>query len=151
MLGRLGKSGITNVEGFVLMSLLGLLSLVAIPSYLSHRANSQAADLSKKFRTYAMAFQTYAEEVGTWPPQQVAGQVPYGMESRLPDFTEETEIGGQWEWESFNDQQQPALSLVNPTGSTAVYARIDTLLDDGNLTTGCLVYNDNKITLLLTP
>ncbi|HSH09614.1 MAG TPA: hypothetical protein VK995_04465 [Oceanipulchritudo sp.] len=149
MFGKDSRWGFTTVEVVVLISLLSLLALVAVPSYLSHRANSQASCLSKKFRTYAIAFQAYAEQEGTWPPDQTAGQVPLGMESRLPAFDEESIVGGQWDWDGTGGDHPPAVSLIAPKASWGVLTRIDRILDDGNLNTGILVYNENKVTLLL--
>ncbi|MGC9450723.1 MAG: type II secretion system protein [Oceanipulchritudo sp.] len=149
MRGLERKHGYTLVEILIVVSTLGLLSVVAIPSYISSRASILANEVADNYRTYAMAFKSYAAEHGSWPAKAGIGVPPPGMEGRLPRFDSESPIGGTWDWECGQPDLKAGISLVNCKPNPAVLKRIDRMLDDGNLATGQIYVRDNRLTLVL--
>ena len=144
----MGK-GFSNVELIIVGSVLGMLAMVAGPSYLGTRAGNEANELAEEFRTYAAAFRIYQTSEGTWPPDALPGTIPQGMENRLSRFNDETFSGGHWDWDCDATTQAASLSLVGCRAGKGVFERIDQILDDGDLATGSLLASGNRLTLLL--
>lgn len=151
MAGRKKTSGFSMVEILIVVSILGMLAMIAVPSYINSRSCSQATAVADNFRTYAAAFQIYCTEKGAWPPDAMAGMVPQGMEGHLPRFNEEAVIGGRWDWESGTDSPKASISLVNYRSNHRVVQQVDRILDDGNLSTGLILGHGNRLTLVLEP
>ncbi len=137
------------LEAFVLLSVVSLIGVVAIPSYLSYRANSQANCIAQKFRTFASALHHYSDVHGEWPKDQGIGRIPPGLEVELQDFDDTTVIGGHWDWNFLEGAESPTICLVDPDVSDELLRRIDQILDDGNLTSGALVYSGKTLALVL--
>jgi len=151
MTGWEKRQGFSILEVTALTSVISLLLLVAVPSYMTYRTHNQASCVARMFRTYAAAFNHYAEENGNWPSTFSLGHIPKGMGSLLPHFFEESDIGGHWEWEYNATVHRGRISLVKCEDKVEVLERIDHILDDGNLKTGSMVYADNRISLILQP
>jgi type IV pilus assembly protein PilA len=137
----------------VVVVIIGLLASVAVPGYLKIRTNSQASVIANSFRVYVHAFEVHAIEFGFWPPDTQPGKIPPGMEGQLPKFDQPSVVGGQWDWEFSASGVNAGISLRDTNAADHLLTRIDTLLDDGDLTTGNLRYttNGNGVTYIMIP
>lgn len=137
------------MEIVALLSVLSLLTIVAVPSYISHQNNCRAAAVANCFRTYATAFRNYSMEEQSWPKDVQPGMIPPGMELQLPLFDEESALGGKWDWQPHTDDCEASICLMHAEPSESIASRVDEILDDGNLHTGNLVLEEDSIVLYL--
>lgn len=135
----------------VVVILIGLLASLAIPAFLGARDRSQASSLANNFRIYAGAFEIFATENGHWPPDATHGQIPVGMEDSLSRFSEESIVGGNWDWEQDAVGVTAGISLRASSAAVNVFERIDAILDDGNLGGGLFILNGDRVTYILEP
>lgn len=143
-------SGFTLVEIMVTVSIIGLLTSLSVPAVMSAKDKALAASLANNFRTYAAAFEIYCLENGTWPEDGSPGTIPAGMEDRLTKFSEPTHQGGLWDWEYKAVGVTAGVSLRQGTFDQQVLARIDEILDDGDLTQGLFrTTNGDGVTYIL--
>jgi prepilin-type N-terminal cleavage/methylation domain-containing protein len=142
--------GFTLVEIMVGITIIGLLTSMAMPSIQKARQQSLASALAGSFRTYIQAFEIEAMEYG-WPPDTTPGIIPIGMEQCLPGFDEPSPGGGIWDWEFQAVGVTAGVTLRETNADSATLERIDAILDDGNLLTGNFVENGNGVTFILEP
>lgn len=146
-------AGVGLVELMVVITVISMLMLAVIPAYDRIRRKARAAAVANDFRVFAAIFQAHAHETGSWPPEATAGTVPAGMtaeELKSESWTRQTSMGGQFDWE-FNQVQPGGTSpggrwraaiAINSTDGAPLLTdpdlleEIDTILDDGDLTTG---------------
>lgn len=142
--------GFLAMEIIALISVISLLAIVSLPSYISHQRNTDAACVANCFRTYATAFRNYSLEKHKWPENTIPGTIPSGMEFQLPQFDEESAVGGNWDWQYSANSDKAAICLVNLSTNEAMITRIDEIIDDGNPYTGDLVMEEDRVTFHLS-
>lgn len=143
--------GFSLVEIMIVVVIIGLLAAIAIPAFMSSRTRSQATALANNFRVFSDAFEVYATENGTWPPDAGPGGMPTGMAESLRKWNEPTPVGGQWDWDRGVLGISAGVTLINSNAPDSVLERIDDILDDGNLSTGRFQRLGNGVTLILEP
>jgi len=130
----------------IVVSVIGLLAVLAIPAVLKARRRAQNAAFVNDLRVFTDAgFAQYAITYGNYPADEVPGVLPAGVGDFLPSGTTwagVTPIGGQWDWDraaSMGDTIYgcyAGLSVVNPSRTSVQMADIDAQIDDGNIGTG---------------
>jgi len=149
MRGQKCLCGFTLVEIMIVVVIIGLLASMAIPGFFASRKSSQASVLANDLRTYAAAFEIFATENGSWPPDANHGEIPLGMEDQLPKFTEPTVVGGNYDWEGGVMDVTAGISIVGSSISDATAERLDHILDDGSLASGKFFLNGARYTYVL--
>ncbi len=142
-----------RLAGFNLIQLMLSLAIgsivvsVAVPKVKQSERISRSTIIVADLRTFASAFEAYAQERGGWPDEQTAGKMPPEMNERLgsTSWLRTTPIGGQYNWD-FNQlhagTRYKAVISISETDTAPfpvneeVLTEIDKLLDDGNLSTG---------------
>ncbi|MGJ3242658.1 MAG: type II secretion system protein [Opitutales bacterium] len=149
----LSRRGFTLVEIMIAVSVIGLLAAIAIPAFQKTRAKSQAYRLANDFRTYANAFEIYALEFGYWPDDEARGVMPDGMDDymRTHGWTESTPVGGNWDWDFDVKGVYAGISITKPTAGDDPFVIMDEVLDDGDLSSGEFIKNDDRFTYVLEP
>ena len=137
----------------VVVVIIGLLASLAVPAFQRVIHASENSRIVNDFRIFSQAFETYASENGTWPPNAGAGVIPVGMSNNFKNVTwvSNTVIGGRWNWDNFASSGGiTGISIQNFTASDAQLTEIDAKIDDGDLTTGRLrKTTPTKLTLIL--
>lgn len=129
------------------MAIGSMVLMVAVPKVKQAERQSRATIIIADLRTFASAFEGYAQEKGTWPEETEAGAIPAEMAGRLGStgWARLTPIGGQYNWESNQThggiRYRAAISISETTLSPLplnedLLKEIDRLMDDGNLSTG---------------
>jgi type II secretory pathway pseudopilin PulG len=99
---RTCAAAFTLVELMVVVLIISLLEAMAVPSIRRIQLKSRTAAVANDFRVFTTAFQTYAQEHGTYPAEAAAGVIPTGMEVLLGNtaWTRKTPMGGKYNWEN---------------------------------------------------
>jgi type II secretory pathway pseudopilin PulG len=123
----------------IVVGTIALLAAMALPSYLRARQRAQNAKFINAVRVASSAFDTYAIEHNSYPPDVNRGIVPPGMDTYFDhsfDFTAVTPIGGRWDWDKDVFGFKAGLSVVDPNALQLQLQDIDKSWDDGNLVSG---------------
>lgn len=136
--GPCRRAGFTLVEIMIVVVIIGLLAAVAIPAITKGQRRSQNTRFVSDLRVFTQAFETYSLENGGWPPNAGGGVVPVGMAGTFKTdvWTSATVVGGRWNWDRNLNGIGAAISNSSPTVSVAQMTEIDTMIDDGDLSTG---------------
>ncbi len=132
------KTGFTLVEIVIVVALIGLLASIAIPTGLNANRESRAKAFAKEIQTAGNAFVQYSFDNGEYPSDKTPAQMPTGMAPYLSKFpwTEETIIGGNWDWDHNVFGITAAVSVRSPNWGNDLMEKIDRVIDDGNLGSG---------------
>ena len=133
------NAAFTLVEIMIVVSIITLLAVIAVPSFLRARQRSQNTKFINALRVASDAVSLYAMEHSAYPPDVNRGIVPPGLRSYLDptlNWTSATPIGGRWDWDFDSSGIKAAVSVVQSTASLAQLQEIDAMYDDGNLETG---------------
>jgi type II secretory pathway pseudopilin PulG len=144
---RPSAAGISLVEIMVVVTIISLLVSAMIPSVKRHQIASAAAVVASDLRTFATAFEGYAQEKGGFPAETAAGEMPPEMMDRLGKvgWQRVTPMGGQYNWENnqmHGGTRYRAAIAISETEKAPLVVNeemllaIDKLIDDGNLSTG---------------
>jgi type II secretory pathway pseudopilin PulG len=131
----------------VVITIISLLAAAAVPTVVKVKRRSLAAVVANDMRVFGAAFDAYAHEVGGWPAEVDAGVLPPEMASRLNSgaWLKPTPLGGQFNWDFNQTHAGTAYRAVVAISSTSaspvvqdadLLEAIDSVLDDGVLTTG---------------
>ncbi len=141
------NSGFTLVEIMVVVTIISLLVALGVPAFLRVKVKAKANVAVSDLRTFAAAFDAYAQEQGGWPAEVDAGQMPAGMTGRLNEgaWMRVTPIGGKYNWD-FDQMHagvrfRAAIAISDTAGAALVedadlWLAMDRAIDDGNLSTG---------------
>jgi prepilin-type N-terminal cleavage/methylation domain-containing protein len=145
--------GFTLVEIMIVVSIISLLTVIAVPSFQRARQRAQNAKLINGFRVATDAFQMYAAEHNGYPPDVNRGTVPAGMALYFGptfDFAKPTPVGGNWDWDYQQFGFTAGVSVIGSGVGDARMTEIDAAFDDGDLNTGGLQKTaDDRLTSII--
>jgi prepilin-type N-terminal cleavage/methylation domain-containing protein len=136
---RKRRDAFTLVELMIVVAIIALLAVLSLPAFLRARQRTQNTKFVNALRVASGAFDTYAIEHGSYPPDANRGIVPAGMDTYFDhsfDFTAVTPIGGRWDWDKDIFGFKAGVSVVDPSALQVQLLEIDQSWDDGNLITG---------------
>ena len=139
------RHGFTLVEIMIVVVIIGLLAAMAIPAFQRVKQRSQVSRFANDIRVFAQGLETLMLELGTLPGDPGSGSLSGGR-AELADYInagkyeQPTSLGGVWDIDS-GDYGVRCVVGVDLGGSPsplqlAGLAAVDTLIDDGDLTTG---------------
>ena len=152
---RRTSAAFTIMQVMVSMSVGSIVMSFAVPKVKQAERQSRSTIIVADLRTFASAFEGYAQERGGWPEETGAGEIPPEMVGRLAEtgWLRPTPIGGQYNWDS-NQQHagtryRAAISISDTALSPLplneeVLLEIDRLMDDGDLTKGHFIIGVNN-------
>jgi type II secretory pathway pseudopilin PulG len=136
----------TIVEVMIVVTIIGILAVIAIPNAVEARHRARDTVFMNEVRQVTgNAFQLYGFEYGDFPEDAAPGVEPINIAEYLPkyfDWTEETPIGGKWDWERAADRSQKVhgiyagLQVFEPGRTSGQMNAIDKAIDDGDPFTG---------------
>ena len=156
------RGGFTVVEIMIVVSIVGIVAAVALPSFIKARGKARISRMINDLRTVYDAFNMYAMEHGNYPEHgDGVGGLAYLNNTPQPvaefltgtKWQEPTSPGGTWiyyHWQAgsvhgifvddFNFNTGRA-----PMASTADFQKIDDKIDDGDLLTGRFQYRGQQM------
>lgn len=148
---RVRARGFTLVEIMVVVAIISFLAMMAVPAFRKLQSRARATATANDLRVFETAFETYASEKGVFPPSASPGELPPEMAGRIKgdDWTQASPIGGHFTWERNVDfggnKVSAAITITSTsdstlTGNAAELEELDRILDDGNLSTGNLIF-----------
>lgn len=146
------RSGFTLVEIMIVVVIIGILATLGLPAFKKARERTQNTRLANDLRQFSGAFETYNLEHGAWPDDVNEGVMPDVMTGYLvrSQFEERTVYGGNYDWEGPGAFAFSAgVSLRGTFLDDPQAADIDTILDDGNLSTGRFRSTGDSYVLIL--
>jgi prepilin-type N-terminal cleavage/methylation domain-containing protein len=120
------------VEMSVVVTLIGLMAAIAIPSYRHLTLRSKATAVVNDIRSFSTACITYSAQNGHWPTSTgTPGQIPPEVLDAISSgFSRPTPIGGYYNWETNNSSHgfhvTAALSIIS-TGSSVMSDDVEML------------------------
>ena len=129
------------------MAIGSIVMSFAVPKVKQAERRSRSTIIVADLRTFASAFEGYAQERGGWPEETGAGETPPEMAGRLGEtgWQRATPIGGQYNWDNnqlhAGNRYRAAISISETSIAPLpvnedILLEIDRLMDDGDLTTG---------------
>jgi prepilin-type N-terminal cleavage/methylation domain-containing protein len=149
--GGLVRQGFTLVEIMIVVTIIGLIAMMAIPAYRRSVMNAQNGAYASDVRVASGAFEMFAIENGKYPADASRGVEPPEMAAYLTkfDFTEETPIGGLWDWDHDVFGVVGSISVAGSEIKEPQLKRLDKTIDDGFIVTGILRDNGDRILYVL--
>ena len=149
------RSGFTLLEIMLVVSIIGLLVAIAIPSFMKHRQHVEDVTFMNDMRLLLASLERQAITEGDYPDECPAGIVPRGFIEYMPrhfDWSKKTSIGGYWDWEHKigDDGEIIGLAVRNPNRTTIQMKAIDAKLDDGSIYTGSFRRQDDGYIYIIT-
>jgi prepilin-type N-terminal cleavage/methylation domain-containing protein len=129
----------TLVEIMIVASIIAVLAVMALPSFLRARQQAQNAKFVNALRIATGAFELYNMEHSAYPADVNRAIMPTGMDTyfgELLDWTKPTPIGGNWDWDANVFGFAAGVSVVGTAASVAQMTEIDQKIDDGDLSSG---------------
>ena len=127
--------GFTLVELMVVVSVIGILALLAIPEVTTAAHRAQATATANDMRIFTNAIEYYTSAQGGYPPRMDYRQMPESFEGYLPTMWTD----GTYNWSYRNNGQFTYFYVYNLNFTPEQALRLDSIIDDGNIGTGKIV------------
>ncbi len=85
----------------VVVVIISVLAALAVPALQKIQRKAKTTAIANDFRVFSAAFDSYAQEMGTWPADSAAGVFPAAMGQRINQsaWQRTTPMGGKYNWE----------------------------------------------------
>ena len=142
---RISRTGFTILELMIVVSIIGLLAVLAIPAFMKQRRQAQDTAFLNNLRQLSASMERYAITEGDYPADAVAGVEPLGFKPYRPRqivWTEKSHIGGFWDWDRAAERGTnvhgfyAGLTISQPERTSIQMTEIDRRIDDGNIHSG---------------
>ena len=136
--------GFTLLELLVVITIIGVLASIAIPTYNSMRDRAKVGRTATELRNFATAFFAFAMANGEFPEDNHE-ELPPGMEAFISPavFNRTTPIGGRYNWEGPDNYPYAGVSISGSIDDPDLIAVLDNVMDDGDPNTGRLRVGSN--------
>lgn len=138
------RRGFTLIEMIAVILVLVILSAVAIPRFVDYSDRAVVGRVSADLKRLKRAVVQYRIDQGAFPPDEAAGLLMPTYLSQDFNNTPSALGVGLYNWNYFGgtigDWCIYMIGTMPPAQITTRMQRIDALIDDGNLSTGTVVF-----------
>ena len=135
------RNGFTLLEIMIVVAIIGLLGIMAIPSFMKARRTSRINVVANDIRIFGDALNIYALQNNGWPDDAHLNP-PFPAGSGVEDYLDvnkwvaRTPLGGRYNWEGPDSYPYAGFALYQFTAPSAQIVALDELIDDGDIITG---------------
>jgi prepilin-type N-terminal cleavage/methylation domain-containing protein len=127
--------GFTLVEIMVVVTLIGIISLISTPGIMKAANRAKATIAANDIRVFADAIEFYSSEKGAYPQGMIEhDDLPESVDGYLPSNW----TNGTYSWRYRSINEFTFLVLYNLDFDWQQKRHIDSILDNGNIGTGRL-------------
>lgn len=151
------RDGFTLVEVMIVVLIIGILAMMTRVAVKRINLRARSAAYWSDCRVFSEAFHRYAQEKGSFPPDQGgAGLFPAAMAGYIKpaQWLRTTPLGGTYDWDnetasnSTRVKFRAALRINKCNWPIANLQQLDRWFDDGNIATGTFRVTDAGATIL---
>lgn len=131
------NSGFMLLELMIVIVIVGILAAIAMTSYRNFILRSQLTEMATTLGQFAREFEIWEQVNGYYPndSHMVLPPDANGLAINQDDWSRETLLGGNWNWEGPDGYSYAGISIIGVTAEEDIM-QFDTILDDGVLTSG---------------
>ena len=150
---RTSLKGMTLVELLIVVSILGILAAIVVPTVSNARERSMVNAAATSMRAYAESCERYKLDHGDWPTTAPGGQ---GFNNALDPYISkadrlvDTPAGGYWAYHDWNASSRVLISgdrytvgVLIARADESPFQAIDAVIDDGVLDEGTVQQYNN--------
>ncbi len=131
--------GFALIELMQVISIIGILSAIAVPNYLSYYKKSQITEMADHLKNFESAFIAYAVDQGNFPNDSHVVLPDFPRMSKYIDpalWGKATALGGNYNWEGPDNYPYAGIALFATTAPQSDLMLLDQMLDNGDLSQG---------------
>jgi prepilin-type N-terminal cleavage/methylation domain-containing protein len=131
--------GFTLIEIMIVIAIIGVIAAIAIPNFAAYRQRAKIAEAATDIKHFEKGFVAYAVEEGRFPDDShiVLPDLPKMADFISPTvWGRTTPLGGTYNWEGPDSYPYAGIAFFGVTASVQELQRLDSLIDDGDLSTG---------------
>lgn len=142
------QAGFSIIELMVVVTTIGLLALMGLPGIRSASERAEATATANNLRIYTEAVEFYATAEGGYPDFMTYTSMPADIQDYLPQIWKD----GSYSWLYVSSADYTYVYLYNLNYTAEQAARVDSILDDGNIATGDVrvAYNGSGLVYLFS-
>jgi prepilin-type N-terminal cleavage/methylation domain-containing protein len=148
MRGRIRRGGFSLVELLVTLTIVGVLSSIAVPRYKGIKLRAQSAQVIGDFDVVRQAALNFYVDSGAFPGEASAGVVPGGLEKYLPSHFVFSNADWQLDYESVSMGPGPGEQFVGIAAITTEERLADIVMQ--TLSQG-VMKQGKKVTFIIAP
>ena len=133
------NAGFSMLELMISVAIIADIAVIAVPSFIRSREFAQDTRFASDLRMAVDAFEMYAAENNSYPPNAPTGTVPTGMTHylRSMNWAADNSLGGEWTWDNHRNGSNAAVGVEFRSAPDDLrMIRIDERIDNGILATG---------------
>lgn len=131
------KQGFSVLELSVVVTIIGILSALAVPGFTNIKNVTQSTTMANDLRLFVNAIEIFTTRSGEYPNTINKNNIPDEVEEEIPKVW----IYGDYNWKYINNGKNVRMKLSNLDFSTEQIYQIDNILDDGNIAFGNIIRN----------
>ncbi|MDA1257106.1 MAG: type II secretion system protein [Chloroflexi bacterium] len=135
------RRGFTLVEIMIVVAIIGVLAVMAIPSFMKSRRTARVNAVANDLRVFGDALNMYAMEHGGFPDDaHISPPFPAGSGVdeyiKVSKWSATTPLGGNYNWEGPDSYPYAGIAIFGSTAPADRWVELDELIDDGDIITG---------------
>lgn len=129
---RTAQSGFSIVELMVVVTIIGILSLLSMPSIRQATNRAEATVTANDLKKFGEAVEVYTTESGSYPTNMTYSRIPELVAQYLPKAW----INGDYSWFYINSSRYTYIYVYNLNFTAEQALQLDQMIDDGNIGDG---------------